>query len=59
MSTIQRELLKTGATNSVGVEASTAFIDVAKEEAQRQGHADRVRHAHDNSWGSGHRELPQ
>ena len=44
--TIQHELLKAGAGRSIGVDASTAYIQAAEQEAQRQGHADRVRHHH-------------
>ena len=39
---IQHELLKAGVKSTTGVEASTAYIEVAGEEAERQGHADRV-----------------
>lgn len=39
---IQHELLKAGAATAVGVDASSAYIEAAKEEAQRQGHDDRV-----------------
>jgi magnesium-protoporphyrin O-methyltransferase len=45
---IQHELLKAGAGRAINVEASTAFIEAAKEEAERQGHADRVSHYHGN-----------
>ena len=45
---IQHELLKAGASNAINVEASKAFIEAAKEEAERQGHADRVNHHHGN-----------
>ena len=41
---IQYELLKAGASGAVSVEASTAYIQAAREEAERQGHADRVVH---------------
>ncbi len=39
---IQHELLDAGASSSVGVDASSAYIAVAKEEAQRRGLGDRV-----------------
>lgn len=39
---IQHELLKAGVRSATGVDASTAYIEVAKEEAQRRGHADRI-----------------
>ena len=45
---IQHELLKAGVASAVGVEASTAYIDVVEEEAQRQGHADRISSRHGN-----------
>lgn len=40
--TIQHELIKAGVGNSVSVEASVAYNKAAKEEAERQGHADRI-----------------
>ncbi len=43
---LQNELLKGGMQSATGVEASTAYLAVAVEEAERQGHADRVRHHH-------------
>ena len=39
---IQHELLKAGAGGAVSVDASKAYIGAAKEEARRQGHADRI-----------------
>ena len=45
---IQHELLKAGAASATNVEASTAYIDAAKQEADRQGQVDRVRHHHGN-----------
>ena len=39
---IQHELLSSGVATAVGVDASSAYISAAKEEAERQGHADRV-----------------
>jgi len=39
---IQHELLRAGASKAMNVEASKAYIEAAKEEAERQGHADRV-----------------
>jgi magnesium-protoporphyrin O-methyltransferase len=41
--TIQHELLKAGVTRAVSVEVSTAYIDAAGEETERQGYSDRVR----------------
>lgn len=43
---IQHELLKAGASEAISVEASKAYIEAATEEAERQGHGDRVRHHH-------------
>ena len=45
---IQHELLKAGVSNIINVEASKAYIEAAKEEAERQGHADQVSHHHGN-----------
>jgi magnesium-protoporphyrin O-methyltransferase len=43
---IQHELLSAGADSVTNVEASTAYIEAVKEEARRQGHADRVSFYH-------------
>ncbi|MEE8154295.1 MAG: class I SAM-dependent methyltransferase [Phycisphaerales bacterium] len=43
---IQHELIKDGATRVVSVEGSTASISAAREEATRQGYADRVQYHH-------------
>ncbi len=43
---IQHELLKAGASEAINVEASMAYIEAATEEAEKQGHGDRVRHCH-------------
>jgi magnesium-protoporphyrin O-methyltransferase len=45
---IQHELLKAGAKAVVNVDASKAYIEAAKEEAERQGHIDRVSYHHGN-----------
>jgi predicted TPR repeat methyltransferase len=45
---IQHELLRGGVTEASGVEASTAYLAAAREEAARQGHADRLRLEHGN-----------
>jgi len=45
---IQHELLKAGASRAINVEASKAYIEAAKEEAERQGHANQVSHHHGN-----------
>lgn len=39
---IQLELLKAGVTKVINVDASTAYIETARKEAQQQGHADKV-----------------
>jgi len=39
---IQHELLSDGVRSATSIEASPAYIEAAKEEAERQGHADRV-----------------
>ena len=45
---IQHELLDAGASGAVSVDASTAYVETAKEEAQRRGHGDRVTYQHGN-----------
>ena len=42
----QHELFKAGIVRADTVEASTAYIDANKEEAERQGHADRITYHH-------------
>ena len=39
---IQHELLKDGIVSAVSVDASKAYIEVSKEEAERNGNADRI-----------------
>jgi Methyltransferase domain len=39
---IQHELLAAGAARATSVEASAAYLRVAREEAERRGHADRI-----------------
>jgi magnesium-protoporphyrin O-methyltransferase len=41
---VQHELLKAGVSDCINVEASQAYIEAAKEEAERQGHAERIEH---------------
>jgi len=41
---VHHELLRSGAAAAVDVDASRAYVSVAREEAVRQGHADRVRY---------------
>lgn len=43
---IQHELFKAGIGSAVDVDASSAYMAVAREEAQRQGYADRVQYLH-------------
>ena len=40
---IQHELLRAGAAQASGVEAAPAYLAAAREEAARQGHAERLR----------------
>jgi magnesium-protoporphyrin O-methyltransferase len=39
---LQHELLKDGAARAVAVDASSAYLQAARQEAERRGHADRV-----------------
>ena len=41
---VHHELLRSGAAAAVDVDASRAYISVARAEAERQGHAERVRY---------------
>lgn len=41
---VHHELLRAGAAGAVDVDASRAYIGAAHEEAERQGHADRVQY---------------
>jgi SAM-dependent methyltransferase len=41
---VHHELLRFGAAAAVDVDASRAYISAAREEAERQGHGDRVRY---------------
>jgi magnesium-protoporphyrin O-methyltransferase len=41
---VHHDLLRTGAATAVDVDASRAYVSVARAEAERQGHADRVRY---------------
>jgi magnesium-protoporphyrin O-methyltransferase len=43
---VQHALLRAGAAGVVSVDASTAYIQAAEGEAQRQGHSDRVTRHH-------------
>lgn len=44
--TIQLELLKAGASSAVSVDASTAYIEAAQQEARRQDLQDRIQFQH-------------
>jgi SAM-dependent methyltransferase len=39
---IQHELINAGVSSAINVDASTAYIEAAREEAKRQGHTDRM-----------------
>ena len=41
---VHHDLLRSGAATAVDVDASRAYVSVARGEAERQGHADRVRY---------------
>jgi hypothetical protein len=45
---IQHELLRAGVSSCISVDASSAYIEAAKEEAQRQGHAKSIIHQYGN-----------
>ena len=46
--TIQHELLKSGMVSAISVEASSAYSEVSKDEAKRQGHTERIQFHHGN-----------
>ncbi|MFX0184733.1 MAG: class I SAM-dependent methyltransferase [Candidatus Hodarchaeota archaeon] len=43
---IQHELLKEGISSAISVDASSAYLNVAKKEAEYQGHVDRIVYHH-------------
>ena len=43
---IQHELLQAGAASAVGIDASTAYLRAAQQEAERRGHAEQVQYRH-------------
>ncbi|MHA1934296.1 MAG: class I SAM-dependent methyltransferase [Candidatus Thorarchaeota archaeon] len=45
---IQHELLKAGVSSCFNVEASRAYVEVTKQEANRQGHGNKINHIHGN-----------
>ena len=45
---IQHELLRVGVESATGVDASTAYVKAAQEEAEQQGHAARISYHYGN-----------
>jgi hypothetical protein len=45
---VQHELLRTGLGRATPIDASSAYVRAAQDEAERQGHADRVSYHHGN-----------
>jgi magnesium-protoporphyrin O-methyltransferase len=45
---IQHELFKAGISYATNLEASQAYLQISREEANRQGHGDRIHHIHGN-----------
>lgn len=45
---IQHELLRAGVERATGVDASTAYVKAAQEEAEHQGHSNRITYHHGN-----------
>ncbi|NIM94397.1 MAG: methyltransferase [Anaerolineales bacterium] len=45
---VQHELLKVGVRSATTVDASSSYIKVSSEEAERQAHADRITYHHGN-----------
>lgn len=43
---ISHDLISAGLTHAVDVDASTAYLKVAKEEAEQRGHADKIQFLH-------------
>jgi len=43
---IQHEMVKAGVSSCISVEAAQAYVKAVKEEAERQGHAERITHLH-------------
>lgn len=43
---LQHELLKAGASGVISVDASSAYLEAARQEAEGQGHLDRIRQHH-------------
>jgi len=45
---LQHALLKSGATHAINVEAASAHLEACKEDAERQGHANKISHMRGN-----------
>ena len=45
---IQHEMLKLGVSQAINNEASAAYLEACREEAERLGHADQIRHIQGN-----------
>ena len=45
---IQHGLLKAGVSQAINVEGSSAYSEACQEEAERQGHADKINHRQGN-----------
>jgi hypothetical protein len=43
---IQNELLRAGVHSAIAVDASAAYLQAARQEAERQGHSDRITYQH-------------
>jgi hypothetical protein len=55
---IQHELLKNGARSAIAIDASSAYLYTASQEAERQGHADRIAY-HQGDFVALAPQLPQ
>lgn len=45
---IQHEMLRSGIRYAINNEASTAYLEACRQEAERLGHSDQIRHIHGN-----------
>jgi hypothetical protein len=55
---IQHELLKDGASSAIAIDASSAYLQAARQEAERQGHANRIAY-HQGDFVELATQLPQ
>jgi magnesium-protoporphyrin O-methyltransferase len=55
---IQHELLKDGARSAIAIDASSAYLHAARQEADRQGHTDRIAY-HQGDFVALAPQLPQ